>query len=379
MQRRAAAVLFVFFLVIGASAYSVITVAQEPEIEVKGQAYQPGNNFTIDGQEYNLSEVSLEEASSSGGGHGGGGGGEPTWSGTLVYTKNDALQSETLENNTTVQFNNSSYLVTIGMAPDPATAPTSAGNETGGNATSGNATNGTNASAGGNTTAGATNNTTAGNATGGNATSGNATNGTNASAASGAQAGNATNATNGTGGNNTSAMPNTLVFTQQRNVSAILANDTAVANETVETGGQTYVRYLDNNTLVPLQEYLSPAPQQTFQPGDRFPYNNTTVTLKNITESGATLVWRGDVVVSTDIAEGENVTLANNETYVVHFPSDNPNNKTVVLSQERKAYQQEVAQQEFFHERISGLWAVSIISWLSAFLLLGLAYMPHRG
>ena len=50
MQRRAAAVYFVFFLVIGAGAYSFLAVAQGPAIELDGETYSQGDSFTVDGR-----------------------------------------------------------------------------------------------------------------------------------------------------------------------------------------------------------------------------------------------------------------------------------------------------------------------------------------
>ncbi|MFC6836974.1 hypothetical protein [Halomarina ordinaria] len=343
MQRRAAAVLFVFFLVMGTSAYSVIAMAEEPAIQIEdeGQTYEPGSNFTIGGQEYNLSEVSV--------------GDEP--SGTLVYTIDDALQSETFDDGSTVELENGTYLVSTGSAPDPTTAPADGGNVSEENGTAGNATDGN--ATGENATDG---NETADNATDGNATEGNAT------------AGNAT-------GNDTSA-PETLVFTEERDVEGILENDTSVANETVAVDDQEYVRVLENNQLVPLSEYLEPAEQRTYEAGDSFEYENRTVTVENVTDSSATVTWRADQTVEQPLEEGGNVTLSSNgsnETYVVNFPGQSESDQRVVFSSNYDAYRQEIERQDYFHERINGLWGVLILSGIAAFVLLAMAYMPVRG
>ena len=40
MQRRVAAIYLVFFVVMGASAYSVIAMAEQPAVDVPGQEYE---------------------------------------------------------------------------------------------------------------------------------------------------------------------------------------------------------------------------------------------------------------------------------------------------------------------------------------------------
>lgn len=70
MQRRAVAVYAVFFLLLGASSYAVIAVAEKPPIEVDGQTYSEGDTFTVGGQQFTVASLGTSE---SGGGHGGGG------------------------------------------------------------------------------------------------------------------------------------------------------------------------------------------------------------------------------------------------------------------------------------------------------------------
>lgn len=75
MQRRAAAVYAVFFLVIAAGAYSVIGAAQAPGISVSGPTYAAGDSLTVGDRTYTVSQV-----------------GETT--GTLTWVNQSARQTE---------------------------------------------------------------------------------------------------------------------------------------------------------------------------------------------------------------------------------------------------------------------------------------------
>ncbi len=59
---------------------------------------------------------------------------------------------------------------------------------------------------------------------------------------------------------------------------------------------------------------------------------------------------------------------------MAHYPDES----TLVLDSDVEAYQQEVAVVDKYQERINGLWGVSILSGLSALLLLSLSYLPSR-
>lgn len=293
MQRRAAAVLFVFFLVMGASAYSVIAVAHAPPIEVDGATTaNGGSTFNFQGTQYQVSAIEMEE--SSGGGHGGGGG--ASLAGTLSYNVSNAPYEATIESGDEVTRQNTTYVATM-------------------------------------------NQTNQGRA---------------------------------------------VVLTEQFNVEQRLQSDPAVYNTTVTSEGTEYVRYRENasagnRTLVPLGEYL-PAPQvERYQQGTRLPYpSENGVVQANVSQVGnesATLTWTAPKTFERDLEEGSNITLANDETYVVHFASNNQ----VVLSQNFQQYADEQHKQDVFHERINGLWAVVIMAALAGIIIISLAYMPVRG
>ncbi|WP_137286688.1 hypothetical protein [Halorussus salinisoli] len=100
MQRRAATVYAVLFLVIAAGSYSLIGVAQEPGIDVQGETYAENDTLTVNGYEYTVTSV---------------GDGE----GTLSRVNESARYTATLANNSTTQLDNSTYRVLIPNESDP--------------------------------------------------------------------------------------------------------------------------------------------------------------------------------------------------------------------------------------------------------------------
>jgi len=390
MQRRAAAALFAFFLVMGASAYSIVALAESPEIRldssetVTDQPLRQGDTFTVDGQQYNVSELGMSEAS-GGGGHGGGGG-EAHPTGTIAWAVEGADANETLENGSTIEYNNASYLVTVGAAPSPEDATPQSGtqdNESGaqgnqsGNQSGEVGTNetGNQSAAGGNESATGTSNETAGD----NSTEGQSGQSGNESGAQGNQSG---NESDGQSSSDLESAPGQLVLTEQQDVQSILESDSAVYNQTVESGGETFVRYKDNGSFVRLSEYLSTPDQQRFQEGDRLNYSGRTVQVGNVSNDTATLVWTEDSQQEASLEQGGNVTLANGETYVVNFITEESGNETNVslqLSQNYEEYQRQNEIQHSFQERMNGFWGIIIISSIAALLVISMAFMPVRG
>ncbi|MFD1513044.1 hypothetical protein [Halomarina rubra] len=412
MQRRAAAVLFVFFLVMGASAYSVISVAEEPAIELPNeQAYGNGTNFTEDGQEYRvLTEMS---EGGGGGGHGGGGGGA-TAAGTLQWYVPEVAQNQTYDNGTAAEVFNGTYLVTTGVSPNLDAAYVNAsggvipyasagqamssgndsGNASGGNTTGTAAPNATNASGGGaNVSAGtATPAPTAGN--GSNASSGaNAANASNGSSAGPSVPAQQSNQSNGSSSLYVPA-ENTLVFTNTTDLAATLESDSAVYNETVTSEGQAFVRYRSNGSFVPLSEYLPRAEQTRVQEGDSFQLQieidtfsdsktlNVSATVANVTNESAVIEYTAPQYNTAELESGANVTLANGDQRVVNLQTEGHGNDTSVSAQfgsNYTEYSQQAATQESYHDRITGLWNVLVICSIAGMLVIGLAFLPVRG
>ncbi|WP_327050914.1 hypothetical protein [Halomicrococcus gelatinilyticus] len=106
MQRRAAGIYVAVFLVIAAGAYTYIGVAEEPTIEVNDPDYtlqETGQKFTVDDRQYNVTSVGDGSA-------------------TVAWTNESARFTAALENNTTIQRQNTTFRVLVGNASDPSQA-----------------------------------------------------------------------------------------------------------------------------------------------------------------------------------------------------------------------------------------------------------------
>jgi len=117
MQRRAAAIYFVFFLVIGVGAYTYIGMVQSQAPQVSIDAPIEGgtnSSFTVDGQEYTISTI--EEESGGGGGHGGGGGASIV--GELSWTNESARSTADIENGSNVSYQDRTWQVGIENASE---------------------------------------------------------------------------------------------------------------------------------------------------------------------------------------------------------------------------------------------------------------------
>lgn len=369
MQRRVAAIYLVFFVVMGASAYSVIATAQQPAIDVEGEALAQGDSITVDGTEYTVTSLGEQEAG-GGGGHGGGGGGT-TLVGTLSTTNDSAVFSATLSNGTALSPTNSTWQGKQGeytaTLDDGDTVTFNGSQQT------------VNVSTGNFSLVNQAGNTTASFSVGDTFRYQR-----NVTTVTGIE--NGSSATLTWGDNYEVVVPNAsdpdeFRAVQRFNVSQRLRNDPDVENQTYQGDDGRFVRYR-NGTTQPLDEYLPEPAERTFAEGDTLTYraaedlsapaNETTVA--NVTSEEVRLEWTGSRTETTELTEGANVTLGGQQ-YVVHFRDAN----TVLLSPDVAGYQDQVQTQEYYHERMNGLWGVSILSGFGALLVVGLAYLPTRG
>jgi len=367
MQRRVAAIYLVFFVVMGASAYSVIAVAQQPTIDLDGESLAQGDSMTVNGQTYTVSNIS--EQSSGGGGHGGGGGGT-TLVGQLSTTNDSFVYSAELANGTALSPTNSSWTDKEGEF----SATIQDGDPVRYNGTQQTA----NISGGELSLVNATGNTTASFAVGDTLPYENAT-------ATVTEVGN-TSATLVWGDNYEVVIPNGTDVSefhavQRFNVTERLRADPDVENQVYGSGDDQFVRYR-NGTTQQLDAYLPEPARTTFTEGDTLTYraaedlsapaNETTVA--NITSDRVLIEWTGSRTTSQELTEGANVTLAG-QTHVVHFA----NPSTVVITSDIGSYQDQVDKQDYYHERVNGLWGISILSGFGALMIVALAYLPTRG
>ena len=168
--------------------------------------------------------------------------------------------------------------------------------------------------------------------------------------------------------------PSTFTFHQEFNVSARLAADPAVEDQTItRADGDRYVVYRENGTTRPLSEYL-PAPEtRQFSEGGQLAYQNNSTTIANVSTESVQLEWTGQRNNSLSLEEGGRTTLGGTE-YVAHFPD----NSTLALTSDVEAYDAETEAVATYHERMNGFWGIIIISALAAMLLLAVAYLPSR-
>lgn len=281
MQRRAAAIYFVFFLVIGTGAYGYITVvdAQRPQVAIEGETYGVNDTFQQGGQEYTVSALSEEEASGEGGG--------TVITGEIAWTNESAVSTATLANGTNATYQNETWQVVIENGSDVSE----------------------------------------------------------------------------------------FTLRGYVNTTAVLVNDPDVEDQPATQGGIKYVVWESNGTLGPaLDEYL-PAPETaTISEGDTFPYEgNDDATVSRVTPSEVTLSWSSPTDNTVDLEQGANVTLGG-ERFLVNFPSANE----VQLTQNFQAYKADQDRIDYFEERKRGLWGVTLLSYMSAIVLLGAAYMPVK-
>ncbi|WP_435146786.1 hypothetical protein [Halobaculum sp. P14] len=169
-------------------------------------------------------------------------------------------------------------------------------------------------------------------------------------------------------------------FTLRENIdrSAILQNDSSVENETTTVDGQTYVvrKATENGSreLVPADDYFPEPATREYAEGDEVSdVQNHTATVASVTGSGATLEWFAPRTNTIDVADTANVTLGST-TYFAHFP----NNQTLVLTQNFEQYDEYQHQSSLHTTMKNGLWGVTILSGVVAFLMTGLAYLPSR-
>ncbi len=104
MQRRVAAVYFVLFVLVGAGAFGFMQVGMsEPTVDLEGPTYSEGDELTVGDRSYTVDSVETEEGDVS------------RYSGEvdLVWSNESARETATLENESTIQFEDGEYQVVV--------------------------------------------------------------------------------------------------------------------------------------------------------------------------------------------------------------------------------------------------------------------------
>lgn len=351
MQRRVATIYLVFFLIMGASAYSIVGVAQPPEMELPGEQLAVGDTLSLEGETYTVSSLDIEE-----GDHGG----EATATGELVWTSEAAQFNDQLANGTelspvqlAVDGQQARHTATI--APDetvryeerPAQLRVTAAEETAAlvNETGVRAelSVGDSLSYEGNTTTVAEISERGARLVWGD-------------------------------DYRLAASSESARFVQVFDVSARLAADPAVEEEPVtRADGQQYVVYQANGSTVPLTRYLPARDTVDLQEGDRLRYEGERARISDVTAEAVSLSWTAPRTDSAELEEGANVTLEST-VHVVHFPDA----EHVVISPAVEEYLETTERQAQFQQRMSGFWGITIVSGVATILIVALAFMPIK-
>jgi hypothetical protein len=168
--------------------------------------------------------------------------------------------------------------------------------------------------------------------------------------------------------------PSTVRLQEPINRTAILQNDTSVRDETLTQDGTEYVVRDDGGdlSLIPADEYFPEPASTQFAEGDTIQYRGNATTVASVSSDGATLRWTAPRTNAVEVGNEENVTLAGQQ-YVTHFPD----NGTLTLD-DYATYQRQTERIDTYTTRVNGLWGISIVSFATAILMLGMAYLPSR-
>lgn len=156
-----------------------------------------------------------------------------------------------------------------------------------------------------------------------------------------------------------------------------LVENFTISEPLVTQGNTTYVVVGDgeNRTLVPKDQYVrqqyGEPKVREFSEGDTW---NDSETLSNITTERGLVTWQESEDQETSVSQGGNVTVGDT-LFTANFPDSN----TIELTTNYEDYREDAEAIDYYHERINGFWAVSILSTLAAVLLLAMAYLPRRG
>lgn len=278
MQRRAAAVYFVLFVLVGAGAYGFIQVGMsEPTVDLDGPAYAEGDELTVGDRTYTVDAIETEEGDVA----------QYTGEADLVRFNESNRETATLENDSTVTYEGDEYRLVAGDG--------------------------------------------------------------------------------------------SFTLVEEQNVSAILADDPDVEDETVTRDGEEFVVYREDQSIEPLSEYLPEPDRIEFSVGDDFEYEaeDVTATVEGVSADGVRLSWAAPGNETVTVSAGENQTL-NGVEYFAHFPGEN---RVQILraDQHYGTYVGELGAIEYWNERQNGVWGVVILSFITGVVLVATAYLPVKG
>jgi hypothetical protein len=166
--------------------------------------------------------------------------------------------------------------------------------------------------------------------------------------------------------------PTEFTLREEINETAILQDDPAASEETVEQNGTRYV-VLNGSELVAAEEYFPEPETQSYAEGETIQYEGNTTTVDSVTTDAVELTWTAPRTNTVSVGDEANVTLSD-QTYLAHFPDES----TMQLTQDFESYNSQVADIDRFQTHVNGLWGISIVSFLTAVFMIGFAYLPSR-
>jgi sorbitol-specific phosphotransferase system component IIA len=126
--------------------------------------------------------------------------------------------------------------------------------------------------------------------------------------------------------------------------------------------------------VIPRDEYL-PAPRTaTFELGDELDYAGNTTDISSITAEEVVLTWTGPKTMSKSVSDGNTITLGGAE-YIGYFPEGS---NQAILTQDEEGYEDSLDRQDYWSERMRGLWGVVVLGLVGGLSLIGMAYLPSR-
>lgn len=159
---------------------------------------------------------------------------------------------------------------------------------------------------------------------------------------------------------------------------AILADDPAADNETVERDGEEYVAIEadDDVEFVPADEYF-PAPQELqFGVGDAVESSGHTATVDAVDADGVTVSWTADETRSTSVSQGAEETFGDTQ-FIAHFTGEDADLR-LTLTSDIETYEAQLEEIDQYEQHVLGLWYVTIVAFLMVISMVALAYLPSR-
>jgi hypothetical protein len=169
--------------------------------------------------------------------------------------------------------------------------------------------------------------------------------------------------------------PSSFDLREEINRTAILQDDPAVRNETVTVNDTEYVVRESNGTrsLTRASDYF-PTPATTeFDEGKALQFRGNETTVATVASDGVTVAWTAPRTNTVEVDHASNVTVGDTR-FFAYFPD----NGTMVLESDYEAYERQTQEIDTYRTYRNGLWGVSVASFATAILLLGMAYMPSR-